>query len=79
MTGFNADLDAWAVDALGRGDVDELADFRHKAPGNAQAHPTADHYVPLLLTLGAADDVRGASTTIEGAVFANSKRSFQIA
>jgi 4,5-DOPA dioxygenase extradiol len=79
LTGFNADFDAWAVDALAHGDVDALADFRHRAPGHQHAHPTADHFVPLLLTLGAADSVQGAATAIEGAVFANSKRSFQIA
>lgn len=79
LTDFNADFDAWAVEALHRGDVDELADFRHRAPGHQLAHPTSDHFVPLLLTLGAADSVVGATTTIDGAVFANSKRSFQIA
>lgn len=76
---FNAEFDAWATEALARGDIDELADFRAKAPGNDRAHPTSEHYVPLLLTLGAADSVTGAVSMIEGTVFTNSKRSFQIA
>jgi len=79
MTDFNAEFDAWLADTVTRGDVDALIDYRTTAPGNARAHPTADHYVPLLTALGAADDVQGAVTSIEGTVFANSKRSFQLA
>jgi 4,5-DOPA dioxygenase extradiol len=47
-------FDEWAADALARGDVDALTDYRNKAPGAAVSHPAADHFVPLLLTLGAA-------------------------
>jgi 4,5-DOPA dioxygenase extradiol len=42
----------WASDALARGDVDALADFRAKAPGVDVAHPTSDHHLPLLFTVG---------------------------
>lgn len=79
MTSFNADFDQWAAGTLAQGDVDSLIDFRTKAPGNHQAHVTADHFVPLLVTLGAADDLSTATTAIEGAVFTNSKRSIQVA
>lgn len=75
---FNADFDAWAADALARGDIDALADFRTKAPGAAHAHPSSEHFVPLLVTLGAATHPeRSPITEIEGAVFGNSKRSIQ--
>lgn len=77
---WNADFDAWAADALRRGDVNELADYRAKAPGLALAHPTVEHLVPLFVTLGAATDPQTpVQMAIEGTVWANSKRSFQVA
>lgn len=71
-------FDEWAVDALARGDADSLADYRIKAPGAAVAHPTAEHFVPLLLTVGAADDPGSASSAIDRLVMGNSIRSVQL-
>ena len=48
------EFDAWAADALDRGDIDELIDFRSRAPGMPYAHPTTEHFAPLFVTLGAA-------------------------
>ncbi|MDX6212960.1 MAG: dioxygenase extradiol, partial [Frankiales bacterium] len=77
---WSADFDLWAADALARGDVDTLADYRSKAPGLPYAHPTVEHYTPLFVTLGAADDPeKPVHTTIEGYAFGLSKRSFQVA
>jgi 4,5-DOPA dioxygenase extradiol len=77
---WSADFDAWVADALERGDVDTLAAYRSKAPGMPYAHPTVDHYIPLFVTLGAAEDPeRRAQTTISGYMMGLSKRSFQIA
>jgi 4,5-DOPA dioxygenase extradiol len=60
--------------------VDTLADYRSKAPGLPYAHPTVEHYTPLFVTLGAADDPeKPVHTTIEGYAFGLSKRSFQVA
>jgi 4,5-DOPA dioxygenase extradiol len=76
---WSSDFDAWAADALARGDVETLAGYRSKAPGMPYAHPTADHYIPLFITLGAATDPeRPVSTTIEGYMIGFSKRSFQV-
>ena len=41
VPGWSRDFDAWATDALVRGDLDELAAFRSRAPGMPYAHPTA--------------------------------------
>ncbi|MEU7141561.1 class III extradiol ring-cleavage dioxygenase [Nocardia sp. NPDC046473] len=71
-------FDEWAADALGRGDVDALTDYRRKAPGAAVAHPTADHYVPLLVTIGAASDPGSAISAIDRMVMGNSIRSVQM-
>jgi aromatic ring-opening dioxygenase catalytic subunit (LigB family) len=42
------------------------------------AHPSAEHYLPLLIALGAADDPeRPVDTTVTGYMAGLSKRSFQ--
>jgi 4,5-DOPA dioxygenase extradiol len=74
----NRAFDTWVADALTRGDVDTLTDYRAKAPSAEIAHPTADHYVPLLLTLGAATDLSTASSAIDRIWFGNSIRSIQV-
>lgn len=80
VPGWSADFDTWAAEALERGDVDELAAFRHRAPGMPYAHPTVEHFTPLFVTLGAATDPTGPVTTaIDGYSIGLSKRSFQLA
>lgn len=80
LMGHIHDFDAWAADAITRRDVDALVDYQAKGPGAAIAHPTADHFVPLLLTLGAGDDETQAPTSvIEREVMWNSIRSIQAA
>ena len=80
VPGWSADFDAWAADALARGDVDTLAAFASKAPGMPYSHPTVEHFTPLFVTLGAATDPEtGVTTAIEGYSFGLSKRSFSAA
>lgn len=80
VPGWSKDFDLWAADALARGDVDTLADYRAKAPGMPYAHPTVEHYTPLFVTLGAATtaDAPGAQV-IDGYWMGLSKRSLQMA
>ncbi len=74
-----ADFDAWAADALARGDLDTLMNYRSLAPGVLFAHPTVEHYTPMFVTLGAATDAEvPVRTTIKGYRFGLSKRSFQV-
>ncbi|MDP3984340.1 MAG: class III extradiol ring-cleavage dioxygenase [Acidimicrobiia bacterium] len=76
--GWSSDFDAWAADALDRGDVEELARFRN-APGMPYAHPTVEHYIPLFVTLGAATNPeRPPKTAIDGYFWGFARRSFQI-
>lgn len=49
-----ADFDGFVADALSRKDVDALLDYRAKGPGVDIALPTHEHFVPLLVTQGAA-------------------------
>jgi 4,5-DOPA dioxygenase extradiol len=80
LVAYTAAFDEWAADAIARGDVDALCDYEAKGPGAKIAHPTADHFVPLLLTLGAATDPNGpVITPIEMTRFGNSIRSIQVA
>jgi 4,5-DOPA dioxygenase extradiol len=78
VPGWSADFDAWAAEALARGDVDALAGYR-KAPGMPYAHPTADHFLPLFVTLGAASDPSAPpQTVIDGYWMGFAKRSVQV-
>jgi 4,5-DOPA dioxygenase extradiol len=80
VPGWSGDFDAWAADALARGDVDALANYQSLAPGMPYAHPTVEHYSPLFVTLGAATepDQPGAQV-IDGFWMGLSKRSLQVA
>jgi 4,5-DOPA dioxygenase extradiol len=64
---------------LARGAVDELADFRSRAPGMPYAHPTIEHFAPMFLTLGAATDPEGTpDQPIDGFWMGLAKRSFLV-
>jgi 4,5-DOPA dioxygenase extradiol len=77
--GWSAEFDAWAAEALARGAVDELADFRSRAPGMPYAHPTIEHFAPMVLTLGAATDPEAApDQPIDGFWMGLAKRSFLV-
>ncbi|MEU1184548.1 class III extradiol ring-cleavage dioxygenase [Streptomyces sp. NPDC005820] len=77
---WSSEFDAWAADALARGDVDELAAYATRAPGMPFAHPTPDHFLPIFITLGSADNAeRPAHTAIDGFMMGFAKRSFALA
>ena len=78
--GWSSDFDAWAGEALARGDIDALASYRDRAPGMPYAHPTVEHYTPLFVTLGAATTPDEPGTqVIDGFWMGLSKRSLQVA
>jgi 4,5-DOPA dioxygenase extradiol len=78
VPGWSSEFDQWAAEALGRGDVEALAGFR-RAPGMPYAHPSADHFLPLFVTLGAATDPgKPVQTVIDGYWMGFAKRSFQV-
>ena len=77
---WSADFDSWAADALRRGDVDALANYRAEAPGMPYSHPTVEHYTPLFVTLGASSDPETpGEQVIDGFWMGLSKRSLQVA
>ena len=76
---WSMEFDAWAHEALERGDIDELSDFRHKAPAVRYAHPRTEHLAPLFVTLGAGDSTgEPLPSIIDGYWMGLSKRSIQI-
>ena len=78
--GWSVDFDLWAADALARGDVDTLADYRAQAPGMPYAHPTVEHYTPIFVTFGAATDPSAPpKVVIDDFQMGLAKRSFQVA
>jgi 4,5-DOPA dioxygenase extradiol len=62
------EFDAWAAEALAKRDLDALADFSSRAPAAAIAHPTHEHYAPVLVAAGAAAEAGRSDVTfpIEG-------------
>ncbi len=58
----------WAAESLASGDAGALADYRVRGPQAARNHPTEEHFLPLLVALGAAGEgatgrrVRGGVT-----------------
>jgi 4,5-DOPA dioxygenase extradiol len=75
-----SEFDAWSKDVLERRDVDALLDYRARAPGVRQALPTHEHFVPVVVAMGAAIDDAAAKTTFPIAGFAygsGARRSVQ--
>jgi 4,5-DOPA dioxygenase extradiol len=55
------EFQAWVRDRLESGAIDDLTDYRSRAPHAARAHPTEEHFLPLFVALGAA----GGSPRVE--------------
>ncbi len=74
-----AEFDAWTADALRRHDVDAILDYRRRAPGVDLALPTHEHFVPVVVAMGAAADGPHAVTFPIDGFFAASltRRSVQ--
>jgi 4,5-DOPA dioxygenase extradiol len=53
---YTVEFRDWVRDAVVRRDVAELVDYRRLAPHARRAHPTQEHFLPLLVALGASFD-----------------------
>ncbi|MMZ61295.1 LigB family dioxygenase [compost metagenome] len=54
------EFDAWIARRLENWNTDELFRYRERAPFAAQSVPTSEHFIPLLLAMGAGDAGRKA-------------------
>jgi 4,5-DOPA dioxygenase extradiol len=51
-----AEFDRWVGERIEAGDAEALARFREAGPNAALAHPSDEHFLPLLVAMGAATD-----------------------
>ena len=72
----------WLNRALGEGRIEDLLDYRAKAPAAAFNHPSEEHFLPLLVALGAAGprlDARRVHASFEFAGLAMDHYRFEAA
>jgi 4,5-DOPA dioxygenase extradiol len=74
-----AEFDAWTAEKLAHKDVDALMQYRETAPGVRESLPTHEHYVPVIVALGAAlEDEPTVTFPITGWAYGSgTKRSVQ--
>jgi 4,5-DOPA dioxygenase extradiol len=69
----------WVHDRLTAGDTDALIAYREQAPEAARAHPSEEHFLPLLVAWGAAGEGARAArftTGFDGGALANDSYQF---
>lgn len=75
--GWSREFDAWATEVIENRDIDSLEKFEQIAPAVQYAHPRTEHFAPLFVAAGAADDLRGdVVNDIDGYWYGLAKRSF---
>jgi 4,5-DOPA dioxygenase extradiol len=75
---WSSEFDEWGRERLAAKDVDALLDFENAAPAGHLAHPRTEHFAPLFVALGAADEnLDGQHTVIDGFWLGLAKRSVQ--
>ena len=57
----------WIRNAVQQGDGDQLLHALERAPHAQRAHPTTEHFLPLLIAAGAAHNV-GPVTVLDGGI-----------
>jgi 4,5-DOPA dioxygenase extradiol len=70
MPSWASEFQAWIVDAIEHNRKSDLAEYRTLAPHAARNHPTEEHFLPLLVALGAADTGNRIHTDVCFGVFA---------
>lgn len=54
VANYIADFAAWTARVLEHSEIEALLDYRRLAPSAERAHPTDEHFLPLLIAVGAA-------------------------
>jgi len=77
---YALEFQAWVAARIAARDLEALADYRARAPHAVRAHPTEEHFLPLLFALGAAaregraeriyDGIEGGALAMDAWVFA---------
>jgi 4,5-DOPA dioxygenase extradiol len=66
-TRYALEFTAWIRRQVQARDFGALVDYRRRAPHAERAHPTEEHFLPLLVAVGASDD-EDAVDVIEGGI-----------
>ena len=53
------DFTEWVADKVESGSVEDIADYRTRAPYAKENHPRDEHFLPLSFAMGAADGAKG--------------------
>lgn len=64
---YAREFSEWIRDAVARGDTRRLEQALQQAPHAQRAHPTPEHFLPLLVAAGAASDLT-PSTVLDGGI-----------
>ncbi|MCC6283471.1 MAG: 4,5-DOPA dioxygenase extradiol [Saprospiraceae bacterium] len=73
------EFDNWVHEKIEKRDFQSLTDYEKAGTAGKLSVPTVDHYVPLLYTLGLADDKEAIKQTYEEVSFGGmSMRTFQV-
>lgn len=59
-------FDQWVAEALAGGDVVSLLEFEMHAPKPRKSHPTLEHFAPLFVALGAAENYSRITFPVKG-------------
>lgn len=63
---YAQEFSEWVRAAVLANDADRLIRYRREAPHAERAHPTEEHYLPLLVALGASSAAEATPEVIEG-------------
>lgn len=69
-----SEFEGWLRERLAARAFDDVLAFRERAPGVQLAHPTVDHFVPLLVAAGAGADAARVDFPIHGWEFGSLSR-----
>jgi 4,5-DOPA dioxygenase extradiol len=53
---YAGEFQAWVYEKLEEKDLDALLEYRSRSPHGVRAHPTDEHFLPLFVALGAAQE-----------------------
>jgi 4,5-DOPA dioxygenase extradiol len=59
----------WWAEHVATGDIESLLDYRRRAPGAVEAHPTEEHLLPFFVALGAAGEAVRAERIHDGVIY----------
>lgn len=66
---YAVEFDLWLKNVVENGNVDAILNYRQAAPEARRNHPTPEHFLPLIVALGAAGDSPAGQMIHDGFTF----------